>query len=771
MELAGPRGHWPLAILVVAFIVLGSFYNISNPIFEAPDELWHYRFINHLRSGGGLPVLYEDPEMNVAGQEGGQPPLYYTIASLATSGVSAGDLEAVTIVNPQQGRGSEPNLLVHTAREDFPYRGTTLAVHLVRGLSTLMGTATVLLTYLVALEALKGRRHLALSAAAVTALNPQFLFISASVSNDNLVTLVSVLVLFLVLRGVNRGFPLSHSVILGAALAAAALSKVSGLALFPLALAALGLRAWREHSPASLRALFILTPMMAVGAGWWFARNWALYGDPLGLGPFIAASGGHAPAITLGSLLAEIQRVWVSYWALFGWSNVPAAPGFYLIYGALCLVGILGLWRLVTSEFSSARRRLPAGPAAPAAILVLWVGAYALLLLQYMRITTGMQGRLLFPALPAVSVLLAAGLFGLVPDRWLRRVPAALGLALAIPAFLAPILYISPAYPKIRLLDDAQAREIPQLVDVSYGGAIQLRGYRLKDRELRPGQPMEITLYWRALSSPGKNLTVFLHAFDPWGNKLGQVDSLLGENGYPTAAWRAGDILEETYSLPLQEPQDRPSVVRIEAGLYLFPSMERLQAVDSLERTLGTSVPFLRAKAPAPSPPKLPFPGLELPLGPEILLVGYQLAGEEAGGRGFLAQQQGRDNPSYPPDPDHSGQGADRVLRPGQTLEGRLWWKAAERPTRDYSVFVQLLGPDGLVAQYDSQPRAGSYPTSWWDQGETVEDRFRLVIPDQARPGAYRLIAGMYDPISSLRLMGPGQDYLLLRQARIGQSE
>lgn len=100
-----------------------------------------------------------------------------------------------------------------------------------------------------------------------------------------------------------------------------------------------------------------------------------------------------------------------------------------------------------------------------------------------------------------------------------------------------------------------------------------------------------------------------------------------------------------------------------------------------------------------------------------------------------------------------------------------MWWKAAERPTGDYSVFVQLLGPDGLVAQYDSQPRAGSYPTSWWDQGETVEDRFRLVIPDQARPGAYRLIAGMYDPISSTRLTGPGQDYLLLRQARIGQSE
>jgi hypothetical protein len=69
-------------------------------------------------------------------------------------------------------------------------------------------------------------------------------------------------------------------------------------------------------------------------------------------------------------------------------------------------------------------------------------------------------------------------------------------------------------------------------------------------------------------------------------------------------------------------------------------------------------------------------------------------------------------------------------------------------------VFVQALGPDRPIAQWDAQPLGGRYPTSLWPLGETIDDPFRLAIPADAPPGDHRLIAGLYllPEVSRLRL-------------------
>ncbi|HEV8638799.1 MAG TPA: hypothetical protein VG370_31700 [Chloroflexota bacterium] len=67
-----------------------------------------------------------------------------------------------------------------------------------------------------------------------------------------------------------------------------------------------------------------------------------------------------------------------------------------------------------------------------------------------------------------------------------------------------------------------------------------------------------------------------------------------------------------------------------------------------------------------------------------------------------------------------------------------------------------MLAPDRPIAQWDAQPLGGRYPTSLWPVGETVDDAFRLPIPADARPGDYRLIAGLYllPELARLRLDG-----------------
>jgi hypothetical protein len=81
-----------------------------------------------------------------------------------------------------------------------------------------------------------------------------------------------------------------------------------------------------------------------------------------------------------------------------------------------------------------------------------------------------------------------------------------------------------------------------------------------------------------------------------------------------------------------------------------------------------------------------------------------------------------------------------------------LYWQAQREMSVSYKVFVQLVGPDGVLAQRDAVPGKWTRPTTGWVPGEVIVDEYTLRIPDDAAGGTYRLIAGMYDERSLRRL-------------------
>ncbi|MFQ6059240.1 MAG: flippase-like domain-containing protein, partial [Anaerolineae bacterium] len=346
---------FPLSPFLAAFLVLGVIYSVVNPLFEAPDEVWHFFYIKHLADGKGLPVhdlVSEQPWR----QEGSQPPLYYLAGALATAWVDTDDADDVIRYNPHAAIGlasayGNKNVMAHTAREAFPWRGTVLAAHLARLLSVLMGAGTVLCTYLLALEVFPERRALAAGVAAINAFNPQFLFISAAINNDIAVTLFSSLALWLLIRTLRRGPSPRLLLALGVAVGLAALSKLSGLGLLPLAAMGLALLAWRRRSPRAfvMGSLIVFGAALAV-AGWWYGRNWLLYRDPLGLPVMFAVMGRRAQPPSGLRLMAEFAGVWKSFWAVFGWYNVLAEPWVYAACNGLTLLGIAGLILLIVKR-------------------------------------------------------------------------------------------------------------------------------------------------------------------------------------------------------------------------------------------------------------------------------------------------------------------------------------------------------------------------------------------------------------------------------------
>jgi hypothetical protein len=113
-----------------------------------------------------------------------------------------------------------------------------------------------------------------------------------------------------------------------------------------------------------------------------------------------------------------------------------------------------------------------------------------------------------------------------------------------------------------------------------------------------------------------------------------------------------------------------------------------------------------------------------------------------------------------------------RTLRPGDTLDLTLVWRAADGPTPDHwKVFTHLLDSRSLVvAQRDAEPADNLRPTTTWQRGEQIEDNYGIAIPDGLPAGSYTLEIGMYDGERRSVIDGKA-DHLVLGQVQILSSQ
>jgi hypothetical protein len=116
---------------------------------------------------------------------------------------------------------------------------------------------------------------------------------------------------------------------------------------------------------------------------------------------------------------------------------------------------------------------------------------------------------------------------------------------------------------------------------------------------------------------------------------------------------------------------------------------------------------------------------------------------------------------------------------PGDTVRLTLYLKSTGSVSRDYTIFVHLLGPvnaasgSPIWAQDDSEPCRRSYPTSAWSDGEIIVDHLELAIPGEAPAFQYELELGFYDWQTMERLPvldangRPVADHAILTELRI----
>jgi hypothetical protein len=125
-------------------------------------------------------------------------------------------------------------------------------------------------------------------------------------------------------------------------------------------------------------------------------------------------------------------------------------------------------------------------------------------------------------------------------------------------------------------LDPSQT---PNPLRAQLGEGIELLGYALEPAALRPGEDLQVVLYWRARAEVKASYTVFVHLIDAAEAKAGQHDGQPMEGLHPTTNWQAGEVVEDGHSIAIA-PDASPGRYRLAVGMYQYPSLERLPVVE-----------------------------------------------------------------------------------------------------------------------------------------------------------------------------------------------
>ena len=727
----------PFILILLAFLIIAGAVSVINPLFESTDEIRHYRYVRHLVVRRELPVQGEEIR-----SQSHHPPLYYWLSALASGWVSSPHTpEYEQRINPFWGYrlwevGVDNKLQYwHDPAEHFsfdklrtrpfdklrtrpfdklrtrpfdklrtrPFRAEYLAAMIPRWVNVGCGVLAVWLTWRLGRRLWPRRPQLAWGAAALVAFNPQFIYLSAAMNNDVLAAAMGAGILLLCVEWLQEGPSRGRLIRLGGVYGLALLTKFHLLAfggVIALALVLTPPRAggWRARIRQGLRGLVVVLSVAALLAGWWFVRNGWLYGDPTGLNKVNELWAGRPAAGNWWALKQGLPYLWSSLWGRFGYGQIPLPAPVYQGLLALCALALAGYL------LPAGGRAVPGEPAqgvrpAPGVLLLVTVLGFAGIVFYYILIQpAGPMGRFLFPALPALVILLVGGL-----DRWpfLRDRPTwtAYGTALGTGA-LALVALGGYLWPAVRYPVSATAAATAA---VQFGDVAQVLEVDLGAKALQPGEPLFVTVVWEPLRTTERPWVVYVHVIDETGVLIAQRDTWPGLGRAPTTHWRPGQPFADTYRVDLPETAYAPNRASVYVGLY-DAVLGRLP-VRGPDQETGDDSMRVGEIVIDPRPGPWPNPQ-QANLGDEITLVGYEMA--------------------------------PRVLAAGETLTLTLYWQPTRLPQHDYLGFAQVIDPDWNV--WGSGDGLGP----GWTLGQVVKDVRHITLIPNTPPGTYPIQVGLF---------------------------
>ncbi len=260
-------------------------------------------------------------------------------------------------------------------------------------------------------------------------------------------------------------------------------------------------------------------------------------------------------------------------------------------------------------------------------------------------------------------------------------------------------------------------------------GAFALAGYEIQgEAPIRPGDPLPVTLLWRAGAEPVANNLVARVWLEDTAGKVAASRDFVPGGAYPISLWQPGQYVRDwpAVRIPANIPDGQYGVKLVAARSNRFLGADWLP-FDTTVASLGQITVKNRVRVMAP--PLVENP-LEATFDRKIKLLGYELT-RDVTTRGV------------------------RVT---------LYWKAVAQVDALYTVFVHVLdGKGDIIATGDAMPGNGDFPTTGWIENEFITDAHGLTLPPDLPAGGYPIEIGLYDPTTGVRLKSAdGKDHVIL---------
>jgi len=133
------------------------------------------------------------------------------------------------------------------------------------------------------------------------------------------------------------------------------------------------------------------------------------------------------------------------------------------------------------------------------------------------------------------------------------------------------LFYVSP--------NGSDPRQPATPLSATFAGSIQLTGVTLPNLQSKiqnPKSQMAVTFHWQSLQPTDKPYTVFLQLLDQNGSVISSWDSQPLGGLYPTSRWSPGEVITDTFLLPLPQDGLPPGSYRLITGFYNVETSQRL---------------------------------------------------------------------------------------------------------------------------------------------------------------------------------------------------